>query len=385
MDSKIIPIKDTPEYKKLTRTLEILEQQRKDRENDIEALKRLQADALADPIEFVERLIAGRVNLPTKQPIEPVPIITNLSGLFSPTTSSSPSSKSSSKSSSRSSKSTSTTTTTQTTSSSSMLSPTDTMYSPPGDTTPEKSLKRPHISDEDLSMLVDSTIKKKKKKHSTDGDGTFNLSWSTEEQSRLEQLLVKYPSEAVASHRWTKIAAELGNRTPKQVASRTQKYFVKLHKLGLPIPGKPPNQPSLFPRSTPKKSKDTGDGTPKKKTKKKKTQKKEDSTDTSKASTSKKQSSSSSVVDPSLPVHEGYKCDGCDVEPIVGTRWRCQECIELDLCDNCNNKYEEIGQHKSSHHMNSYDTVDPYYYRDDDYKFSYNGGEANYLDSNYKP
>lgn len=32
----------------------------------------------------------------------------------------------------------------------------------------------------------------------------------------------------------------LGNRTPKQVCSRVQKYFIKLHKAGLPVPGRIP-------------------------------------------------------------------------------------------------------------------------------------------------
>ena len=42
--------------------------------------------------------------------------------------------------------------------------------------------------------------------------------------------------------RWKKIAAELGNRTPVQVQSRVQKYFLKLHRAGLPIPGRLPPQ-----------------------------------------------------------------------------------------------------------------------------------------------
>jgi ZZ-type zinc finger-containing protein 3 len=46
----------------------------------------------------------------------------------------------------------------------------------------------------------------------------------------------------VAARRWQKIARALGNRTPKQVASRVQKYFVKLALENKAIPGggKPP-------------------------------------------------------------------------------------------------------------------------------------------------
>jgi hypothetical protein len=66
---------------------------------------------------------------------------------------------------------------------------------------------------------------------------TFNKLWTEEEQRRLEQLLVEYPDEPVQAHRWTKIARALGNRTPKQVASRVQKFFLRLAKDGKPLPG----------------------------------------------------------------------------------------------------------------------------------------------------
>ena len=67
---------------------------------------------------------------------------------------------------------------------------------------------------------------------------TFNQPWTTDEQKRLEELLHEYPSEDVEMERWKKIATSLGNRTAIQVQSRVQKYFLKLHKAGLPIPGK---------------------------------------------------------------------------------------------------------------------------------------------------
>ena len=67
---------------------------------------------------------------------------------------------------------------------------------------------------------------------------TFNQPWTTDEQKRLEELLHEYPSEDVEMERWKKIASSLGNRTAIQVQSRVQKYFLKLHKAGLPIPGK---------------------------------------------------------------------------------------------------------------------------------------------------
>lgn len=64
--------------------------------------------------------------------------------------------------------------------------------------------------------------------------------WTCEEQRRLEELLVEYPPEPIEMRRFAKIAKALGNRTARQVASRLQKYFQKLHAAGLPVPGRIP-------------------------------------------------------------------------------------------------------------------------------------------------
>ena len=67
---------------------------------------------------------------------------------------------------------------------------------------------------------------------------TFNQPWTPQEQRRLEELLEEYPSEEIEMERWKKIATCLGNRTAIQVQSRVQKYFQKLQKAGLRIPGR---------------------------------------------------------------------------------------------------------------------------------------------------
>lgn len=67
---------------------------------------------------------------------------------------------------------------------------------------------------------------------------TFNQLWTPEEQKRLEELLIIYPPEQIEMERFRKIARALGNRTPLQVQSRVQKYFIKLQKAGLPVPGR---------------------------------------------------------------------------------------------------------------------------------------------------
>ncbi|OLY81887.1 ZZ-type zinc finger-containing protein 3 [Smittium mucronatum] len=69
----------------------------------------------------------------------------------------------------------------------------------------------------------------------------FNKPWSEYEQKRLEELLEIYPDEPVANSRWRKISDALGTRTMRQVASRVQKYFIKLNLAGLPIPGRIPD------------------------------------------------------------------------------------------------------------------------------------------------
>ncbi|TPX37620.1 hypothetical protein SmJEL517_g00750 [Synchytrium microbalum] len=55
-----------------------------------------------------------------------------------------------------------------------------------------------------------------------------------------------------------------------------------------------------------------------------------------------------------LTVHHGYKCDSCGSEPIVGGRWKCLQCDELDLCDPCHLK-DYLG-HSSSHSMTLIET-----------------------------
>lgn len=61
--------------------------------------------------------------------------------------------------------------------------------------------------------------------------------WTHDEQRKLEKLLHEFPPEAVESQRFLKISKAMGTRTPKQIASRVQKFFKKLSDANLPIPG----------------------------------------------------------------------------------------------------------------------------------------------------
>ncbi|KAM3605099.1 uncharacterized protein V6R79_020681 [Siganus canaliculatus] len=250
---------------------------------------------------------------------------------------------------------------------------------------------------------------------------TFNQLWTVEEQKKLEQLLVKFPPEEVESRRWQKIADELGNRTAKQVASRVQKYFIKLTKAGIPVPGRTPNlcmytkkasskrqhhlnkhlyRPSTFLTSyEPPVYMDEED---------------------------ERSAYFSSMADPSaddsdeesIPVelrslpeykellelkrlkkqtlqeiredkvgvqHVGFKCDVCGMEPIQGVRWHCQDCPpdnSVDFCSNCSDCLFKTETHKPTHHLEP--VQQPETFLDRDYCLPQSTG-YNYLDPNYFP
>lgn len=242
---------------------------------------------------------------------------------------------------------------------------------------------------------------------------TFNQLWTIEEQKRLEELLVKYPPEEVEMRRWTKIANALGNRTPKQVSSRVQKYFIKLLRAGLPIPGRGPKlkldvkkglhskhqrNHLLFKRSTffphQEISLSTFDENREQPVL-------EESEDDSKSGVmddnpelrqiellrqvkaEKEQDSSSAYK------HVGYKCTICDEEPLKGTRWHCAECHSgVDLCGDCAvAQYEaENPAHDPLHRL--IPIRPPQYTRSYDLDYfpqSFSNSSYNYLDPNFLP
>ncbi|KAM8931065.1 ZZ-type zinc finger-containing protein 3 isoform 2-T2 [Pelodytes ibericus] len=253
--------------------------------------------------------------------------------------------------------------------------------------------------------------------------GSFNQLWSVDEQKKLEQLLVKFPPEEVEAKRWQKIADELGNRTAKQVASRVQKYFIKLTKAGIPVPGRTPNlymyskktssrrqhtfnkhllRPSTFMTSHEppvymeeeedssifrKRGLDGGG--------------EEDSSDEDSLPEAcqeldeykqllelkklKKEKLREIQAASGFIQHVGFKCDNCETEPIQGIRWHCQDCpqqMSVDFCDSCSDCLYETELHKEDHHL------EPIYkaetFLDRDYCLPH-GTSYNYLDPNYFP
>lgn len=250
---------------------------------------------------------------------------------------------------------------------------------------------------------------------------TFNQLWTVEEQKKLEQLLVKFPPEEVESRRWQKIADELGNRTAKQVASRVQKYFIKLTKAGIPVPGRTPNlcmytkkasskrqhhlnkhlyRPSTFMASyEPPVYMDEDDERPVYYS-----SVQDPSADDSdeeaipvelrnlpeykellELKRLKKQTLQEIHDDKAGVRHVGYKCDVCGMEPIQGVRWHCQDCPQdnsVDFCSNCSDCLFKTETHKPSHHLEPVHQPDTFL--DRDYCLPQSTG-YNYLDPNYFP
>lgn len=61
-------------------------------------------------------------------------------------------------------------------------------------------------------------------------------------------------------------------------------------------------------------------------------------------------------------VHLGYQCDCCGKEPIVGTRWTCQVCPEVDLCATCASSRYENPPHLTQHQLTRTELADAPYW-----------------------
>ena len=49
--------------------------------------------------------------------------------------------------------------------------------------------------------------------------------------------------------------------------------------------------------------------------------------------------------------HERVTCDGCDTEPIIGLRFKCDHCYDYDLCINCIEGGKISKNHDKTHSM----------------------------------
>ncbi|XP_018567409.1 ZZ-type zinc finger-containing protein 3 [Anoplophora glabripennis] len=205
-----------------------------------------------------------------------------------------------------------------------------------------------------------------------------NRVWTPEEQKRLEELLIIFPPEPIEMKRFHKIARALGNRTVQQVCSRVQKYFLKLYRAGLPIPGKIPKSGEKYKRSMVHKHQRHNHYLWKPTTFFPElyvpvTMNDLDNIPGPGLNSSPVPSGSSNYLMPAEshtlnnqtiktePEHQlnllkrirsekvkeisgsynvfqhfGYRCNYCDVEPIVGSRWHCMRCTDsIDFCTDC--------------------------------------------------
>ncbi|XP_042228069.1 ZZ-type zinc finger-containing protein 3-like isoform X3 [Homarus americanus] len=208
-ESDPLALKDNPDYQQLIKAMVKLQAQRAKAVKDMERLQEAREEALQDPLGFVTSLQNGdSLNLPGPQEIIQIPHIDWEK------------------------------------------------YNVKSITQGMRPKTRKRVLQENLT--AQQPVQESKDPVTDDGkimvrgrlyDGskpqTFNQSWTDEEQRKLEELLIKYPDESIASHRWVKISKELGTRTPLQVQSRVQKYFIALKRGGLPVPGKNPRSAVL--------------------------------------------------------------------------------------------------------------------------------------------
>ncbi|CAH2100242.1 unnamed protein product [Euphydryas editha] len=184
-----LALRGNKDYSDLLKYIVQLEAQKVKALKDIEDLADAQSKALDDPLSFVQDLKSGNLNFPPRQIIPDIPKIEwNKYGI-------------------------------------------DASFDFDKDTKP-------------LIEESDSGTKVRGRTFTDNKPETFNQLWSCEEQKRLEELLEIYPEEPIEARRYKKIADALGTRTPIQVMSRLQKYFAKLAKAGLPIPGRAPKRVS---------------------------------------------------------------------------------------------------------------------------------------------
>lgn len=261
-----------------------------------------------------------------------------------------------------------------------------------GETKPVR--KRNATESEGVGKTDEGEFMVRGRKFQTHKPITFNQPWTKEEQKRLEELLEVFPTEETEMERWKKIAGEMGNRTAVQVQSRVQKYFLKLHRAGLPIPGRLPPQrnknryfrqgkarrggtilkgsstflASVVPEVTMTDEFEVKEGR---------------LTDIEAGSSS---SSEEEGMEELLPLrdnpvvkesaeyrelywllkvrrekerelargsveHTGHSCGRCGMRPILGTRWQCRSCSQVSLCNDCVPRDWSFGSHTWKHRL----------------------------------
>ncbi|XP_059609564.1 ZZ-type zinc finger-containing protein 3 [Phlebotomus argentipes] len=316
-ESEHLALKRNPDYHSLVKTIAILQAQQAQVVKDIDKLANMQVEALENPEEFVEKLRRGEdLGFPQRIKVATVPEI-DMSKY---------------------------------------------QVQPPAVSSQEER-ENSVVEDEEESRL--NSLK----------SSVAIRHWTVEEQKKLEKLLTEYPPEPVETRRFAKIARALGNRTTQQVASRCQKYFKKLRKVGLPIPGRNPKsvirqsiakmrcfngvKSTFFPdlQVPVHMNEDDDEFWPQASSLKSSQEEDTSSRDEEKYITvddtddEEPHSSQAAIMklakriqaekkrdleDRPTSLHTGYECNLCKEEPLQGTRWHCKMCEEsTDYCTDC--------------------------------------------------
>uniref|UniRef100_A0A0P4X1U2 Uncharacterized protein n=2 Tax=Scylla olivacea TaxID=85551 RepID=A0A0P4X1U2_SCYOL len=350
-ETDCLALRDNLDYQRLLKALVKLQAQRVKAVKDVEQLQEARESVLKDPIAFVMALQNGEnLNLPGPQEIVQIPQIDwekyNISVITQ-----------------------------------GMRPKTRKRI------IQEMSASQQSIQESKESMNADNKILVRGRLYDESKPQTFNRTWSDEEQRKLEELLIKYPDEPIAWHRWVKISKEIGTRTPLQVQSRVQKYFIALRREGLPVPGKNPKEKALrsitrrktimpwygrrpvssfmkafnmYEDAIPKTMPSEGTHSPQADTydvsdeedivdELRNTEEYRELLRVKQVKRLKEQEAETGIV-----AHHGYSCDGCGMEPITGTRWHCIDCPSsrsTDICENCVKTSFSLECHVPSHHL----------------------------------
>ncbi|CAB3368346.1 Hypothetical predicted protein [Cloeon dipterum] len=319
-ESDYTALKGNQDYRKLLRSVLILQVQREQAIKAVEQLYEAKKKALANPKEFIDKLAKGEdLGIPPVIKLEPLPEID---------------------------------------------------WSQYQEFMPESNrpITRKKVEEaivtktESKGGEENSSVRIRGKVFNDEKPETFNQLWTAAEQKRLEELLDEFGPETVESRRWEKIARALGNRTMMQVQSRVQKYFKKLHQMNLPVPGRLPRMRSsitkkphkhqrlnhfyqkpstFFPELDPPVLMNEDDlnslnsssqGYPESL----------DDASCSRGTSNQADLLAMVIKDKESSIsglHEGFSCDGCSEDPIKGTRWHCEDCalesLSFDLCTDC--------------------------------------------------
>lgn len=178
----------------------------------------------------------------------------------------------------------------------------------------------------------------------------YNLPWTDEEKRRLEELMVIFPEESVHSRRYAKIAEALGTRTASQVTNRIHKLNAKKSRQAKREAEMARDQVTKVLKNLKRSGIDLAEEEGDDLMLEEVDEEVKNSADYQEYLKLKEQLDE---IKAQVIEHEGYKCDDCSMEPIVGIRYHCETCpVDYDLCQACmvlQNDIVAIRSHDPTH------------------------------------